>query len=328
MLLAGAGFILPAVFFSICLAMIYVSAGSLPAVRGLLSGVQPIILVLILSAAYRLGLKALDNGLMRILTFLALLVVVIGSAPLMSQFGLKIIYIPELFLLLTTGTLYVVWKRLQTSRQQTMIFAPLTGFGVLIVTLAHSIPTPSDIFWCFMVIGGTLFGSGYVIAAYLQRTFVDNLGWLTPQQLLDVLAIGQATPGPFLSTSSAAGYVMSVTPGNLWSGVPGAIAATTGVFLPAFVVILILGRVVPYLHRYPITLDFLKGVNAGVIALLVGTFANLAYSTLIRPSGSIDWIAIILLGIAFVLLERFKWNSLLLVALGAAIGILRTFVGI
>src|SRR6185369_654244 len=107
----------------------------------------------ILSAAYRLGLKVLDNSLMRILTGLAVLAVAIGSAPIMNLFGLKTIYIPELFLLLTTGSLYVLWKRLQTSPQQAMLILPLTGFGGFVAALVQSIPTPIDLFWRFMVIG-------------------------------------------------------------------------------------------------------------------------------------------------------------------------------
>src|SRR5258708_37274833 len=114
---------------------------------------------------------------------------------------------------------------------------PIFGLSAL----AEGIPTLPDLFWRFFVIGGTLFGSGYVLAAYLQRTFVDGLHWLTPQQLLDILAIGQATPGPLSSTASAAGYLLTVSRDNLWSGVPGAFAARLGIFLPAFVIVLILG---------------------------------------------------------------------------------------
>src|SRR5205085_6416130 len=136
--------------------------------------------------------------------------------------------------LLGAGALYLLWRRATT------LSLALPMIGVVGRTLADALPIPPsllDLFWRFFVIGGTLFGSGYVLAAYMQRTFVDGLHWLTPQQLLDTLAIGQATPGPVTSTVSAAGYVMTMTPGDLWSGVPGAIVATVAVFLPSFIII-------------------------------------------------------------------------------------------
>ncbi|MEP7288904.1 MAG: chromate efflux transporter [Chloroflexota bacterium] len=326
MLLAGAGFILPAVFFSVALAMIYTAAGSVPAVQGLLLGVKPVVLVLILSAAYRLGVKAIDNTPMRVLLAIALIAIAVSSKPLMSAFGRSAITIPELVLLLATGATYIAWKhRRQLGTIAGVALAPLLSAATPV--LAQQVPALGDLFWRFLIIGGTLFGSGYVLAAYMQRTFVDELHWLTPQRLLDVLAIGQATPGPLTSTASAAGYMLTVTPGAIWSGVPGAIVATLGVFLPAFVVVLILGRVVPYIRRYPIVLDFLKGVNAGVIALLIGAFANLAWATAVRPDSSVDWLSLVLVGIAFILLERFKWNPIQLIVIGALVGVGRVMVG-
>src|SRR5260221_8166328 len=166
--------------------------------------------------------------------------------------------VPELGLLLGTGTSYVVWK--YRPAQAISMVVPIFGLSAL----AQGIPTLPDLFWRFFVIGGTLFGSGYVLATYMQRTFVDGLHWLTPQQLLNTLAIGQATPGSLLSTSAAAGYLITVQPGDVWSGVPGGIVAAVGVFLPEFIVVLILGRIIPLLRCYPVALDFLKGVNAGV----------------------------------------------------------------
>ncbi len=326
MMLAGAGFIVPAVILSTGLAMLYTIGGSLAPVQGILLGVKPVVLVLILSAAYRLGMKAIDNTTMRVLLTAALVIVALGSPWLMGILGLPTLYIPELLLLLATGSTYVVWKH-RSAAPTVTLFIPLASVVTHTVqTVSHITPTLFDLFWRFLIIGGTLFGSGYVLAAYMQRAFVDGLHWLTPQQLLDTLAIGQATPGPLLSTSAAAGYVITAQPGNAWSGVSGALIAALGVFLPAFIVVLILGRVVPFIRRYPITLDFLKGVNAGVIALLVGAFATLAYASLTGPR--FDWLSLLLTLAAFVLLERAKWSPFALIATGAAIGILRVVVGL
>ncbi|MBX3064161.1 MAG: chromate efflux transporter [Anaerolineae bacterium] len=326
MLAAGAGFILPAVFFSVLLAMIYVAAGSVPAVHGVLIGVQPVILALILSAGYRLAAKVIDSTLMRLLTLIALVLVAFSSAPIMRLFGQQAIFVPELPLILATGFAYVLINRPQFAASLILPILPTieTGFRLA----ERLVPSVIEIFLRFVLIGGTLFGSGYVLASYLQRTFVDELGWLTSRQLLDVLAIGQSTPGPVLSTSSAAGYVMTASPDNLLSGIPAAVAATIGVFLPAFIVVLLIGRLIPYLRRYPVTLEFLKGVNAGVIALLVGTFANLALTTLVAADVGVDWIALITTALAFIALERFKLSPVLLTIIGVIVGIIRVAVGV
>jgi chromate transporter len=260
-----------------------------------------------------------------------------GDVTLMGFFGLAPVHVPELTILLITGLLYV------TYRWQRRRFAlPLIAGGPLgslagslpplppltsLTTLAARMPGLLDLFGQFFVIGSTLFGSGYVLIAYMQRTFVTGLGWMTPQQLLDTLAIGQSTPGPLTSTASAAGYILTVTPGNVWSGVPGALAATAGVFLPAFIIVAILGKVVPLLRRYPLALDLLKGVNAGVIALLAGAFFDLAWAVLIRPAG-VDWLSLLVAGLAFVALERFKMSPLALIGLGALIGLVRVARGL
>lgn len=334
MLAAGAGFILPAVFFSVLLAMIYVGAGSVPAVRGLLIGVEPVILALILSAGYRLAKKALDNREMRLLCGIALGFVVLSTESLMGLVGARTLFsIHELVLLLSAGAAYLLLRRPNAGAISTALLPMLPGvdlLGRLGAQLTATVaPTIFDIFWRFLVIGGTLFGSGYVLASYMQRAFVQETAWLTPQQLVDVLAIGQSTPGTVLSTSSAAGYVMLAPAGGVGAGILGAVAGTVGVFLPAFLVVLLLGRLVPYLRRYPIVLEFLKGVNAGVIALLVGTFANLALTVLVRPDGGgLDWVALVMTVAAFFGLERLNIGPVWLTVIGAGLGLLRIALGV
>lgn len=190
--LAGIGFIVPAVLLSLVLAVIYVEFGSVPTVQGILLGVKPIILVLILSAAYRLGQKALDNTPMRVLFGLALVAIAFTLVPLATLLGFPPAQFPELALLLGTGFLYMLWRR--GAVQVGMILLPVITWAVQIGEVIK--PTVLDLFARFFLIGATLFGSGYVLASYMEREFVASTGWLTPQQLLDTLAIGQSTPVP------------------------------------------------------------------------------------------------------------------------------------
>lgn len=325
--LAGIGFIVPAVLLSLILAVIYVEFGSVPTVQGILLGVKPIILVLILSAAYRLGQKALDNTPMRVLFGLALVAIAFTLVPLATLLGFPPAQFPELALLLGTGFLYMLWQR--GAVQVGMILLPVITWAAQIGEVIK--PTVLDLFARFFLIGATLFGSGYVLASYMEREFVASTGWLSPQQLLDTLAIGQSTPGPVLSTSAAAGYIMTAVSGNIVAGVPGAVLSAIGVFLPAFVIVLLLGRVIPVVQKHRTITDFLKGVNAGVIALLVGTFVNLAWGTLIRPEnvgGGVDWISIALVVGAFFASEQLKWTPLRLVLIGIGVGILRSVLGL
>lgn len=325
--LAAIGFTLPSILLSIGAAMVYVAAGGLPhesplwrAIQGILIGVKPVILVLILSAAYRLGKKALDNATMWILFGGAMLIVLLTIAPIMNFFSLPTLRLSELLLLLLTGILYVALRRGMTA--VIVWFLPLTGIVNQVLETIR--PTALDLFGRFVLIGATLFGSGYILAAYMERHFVTETGWLTSQQLIDTLAIGQLTPGPVLSTSAAAGFVMTATPTNLWTGILPAFLSAVGVFLPAFIIVLILGKFIPLVKRSALAQDFLKGVNVGVIALLVGAFISLAWGTLVRPQGgTIDGISLVLTGLAFYASERRGWSPLGLVMAGICVGLLR-----
>jgi chromate transporter len=225
--------------------------------------------------------------------------------------------------LLATGLLYVGYRHRRLASM--VIIAPMLSMGAQ--ALSGIKPGVLDLFGRFLLIGATLFGSGYVLVSYMERNFVHDTGWLNPQQLIDTLAIGQATPGPLSSTAAAAGYVMSATRGDPLSGIPGAVVSAVGVFLPAFIIVLFLGRLIPALHRYAAVMDFLKGVNAGVIALIIGSFVSLAWGTLVRADASLDWLSLILTGLAFFGLERLKWSPVALIAIGAAIGLTRVALG-
>jgi chromate transporter len=166
----------------------------------------------------------------------------------------------------------------------------------------------SQLFWSFFKIGAVLYGSGYVLIAFMQTEFVQNLGWLTNQQLLNAIVVGQITPGPLFTSATFVGYILG--------GVPGAILATIGIFLPAFILVTIVRPFVPRLRRSPWLGALLDGVNVISLALVVGVAFGLARVSLIDP------LTMALAVLCLVVLLRFKINATWLVLGGALIGFL------
>lgn len=160
----------------------------------------------------------------------------------------------------------------------------------------------------FLKVGSLIFGSGMVLFAFIQKDIVNNYGWLTQQQLIDAIAVGQMTPGPVLSSATFIGFLVS--------GWPGAVVATIAVFLPSFIIIVLIGPIIPRLRRSPTAQAFLKGVNAGVVALI------LAVSLTLFRSAIVDGWTIIILAVGLVLLLRFRADTFWLVLGGAAAGLI------
>ncbi len=165
-----------------------------------------------------------------------------------------------------------------------------------------------SLFTSFVRIGSLLFGSGYVLLAFLQADFVDRMHWLTEQQLLDAIAIGQVTPGPLFTTATFIGYILG--------GASGAAVATIGIFLPAFVFVALSGAIIPRIRRSPLAGAFLDGVNVASLALMAVVTVELA------TSGVTDWLTLALAVVSAVLLLRYRVNSAWLILAGAAVGIL------
>ncbi len=165
----------------------------------------------------------------------------------------------------------------------------------------------SQLFLTFLKIGSILYGSGYVLLAFLRADFVERLGWLTETQLLDAVAVGQVTPGPVLSTATFIGYVL-----GSWEG---ALLATLGVFLPSFIFVALSGPIIPHLRRSPWAGALLDGVNVAALALMAGVTWQLAQEAIVDPLTA----ALAALGAA--LLLRFSLNSAWLVLLGGLVGL-------
>ena len=306
LIVAGVGFILPAVLITIGFAWLYVAFGTVPQVACLFYGIKPAVLAVVFDALWRLGKKAVKTP--KLWTIAIVVALLVG-------FG----HVNEMVALLLGGVLGMVWLQFPdqgTKEQANVIVTGLITGTILKAVAAGSATIQVSLWqlgWSFLKIGSILFGGGYVLLSFLQGEFVEGYRWLTQQQLLDAIAIGQFTPGPILSTATFIGYVIA--------GVPGAIVATVGIFLPSFVFVAALNPLVPHLRRSKWTAAFLDAVNVSAVALMLVVTLQLAISTLgTSTAPHIDLLATAIALTSAVLVLRFRVNSAWLVLGGAAIG--------
>jgi chromate transporter len=275
LLVAGICFILPAMLIVTACAWAYVTYGKLPQATGLLYGIKPVIIAIILQALWRLGRSAVRTSWLGLLGLAAAAFSLLGVHELIVLFGI--------------GLLPVLGR----SRQPTLAIEPFS-LGLL--------------FLFFLKVGAVLFGSGYVLLAFLRADLVERWHWLTEAQLLDAIAIGQVTPGPLFTTATFIGYLLA--------GNAGGVLATVGIFLPAFVFVAVSGPFVPRLRASPVASAFLDGVIVASLGLMAVVTWQLGRAALV------DWPTLLLAASAGLLLVRFRLNSAWLVLGGAAIGLL------
>ncbi len=295
LLTSGALFILPAFSLTLTFAWLYVRYGTTPAGEWFLYGVKPVIIAVVLQALWNLARTAIKNVLLGILA-VAVLALYLFGAPTLA--------------LLVAGSVLVMLVanvgRLRNSQAALVPWLPaLQQFAFQAQTAVAY--TPWLLFWQFLVIGATIYGSGYVLLAYLHSSLVATYGWLTQQQLLDAIAVGQFTPGPVFTTATFIGYIIG--------GFPGAVLATAGIFLPAFVFVAVVNPFVPRLRGSPWVRGLLDGANVTAVGLMAGVEVTLARAALV------DAITVAIGVIAFILLVRFRVNSVWLIAGGALVGI-------
>jgi len=292
LVVAGACFILPAVTITWALAWAYVSYGRLPEAAGLLYGIKPVIIAVVVQALWGLGRSAVKTR--------GLLVVGLLGA------GLTLGGVHELAVLFGAGAAVAIARRLSSLRGLAAALVPMPSLGLAAVGAAQSFQL-STLFLVFLKVGAVLFGSGYVLLAFLRSELVVRLGWLTEAQLLDAVAVGQVTPGPVFTTATFVGYVLG--------GHAGAVAATTGIFLPAFFFVAVSGPLVPRLRRSAAAGAFLDGVNVASLALMGVVTWQLGRSAVV------DVPTVVLALGGAVLLLRYRVNSSWLVLGGALAGI-------
>lgn len=292
LLLAGACFIVPAAGIVLVLAALYTRYGETPQAESLLYGVIPVIVAVIAQALYGLLRTAVKGPLTAIVGAAALalyLLTGVGEIPLLAAGALIVLAVDSL----------------RRGREGSRLYSSgltVPALGVLALPSAGV----GGIFFTFLKIGSVLFGSGYVLLAFLRSEFVGP-GMLTEGQLLDAVAIGQFTPGPVFTTATFIGYLLE--------GVPGAALATLGIFLPAFVLVAITGPIIPKLRNSPATASLLDGLNVASLALMAGVTLELGRGAIT------DVFSAALALAALALLIRFKINAAWLVIGGALLGL-------
>lgn len=294
LIIAGVCFILPAMMIVTAFAAVYVSYGSLPEISGIMNGIKPVIIAVILQALLRLGKSALKNR-SSIVLFLFTIA--------LSYFGYS-----EIFLLFLSGIIMMlIVNRRKLRRSDLSLFIPTTSVSLVAYSsIMINKLSLSSIFLTFFKIGLVLYGSGYVLLAYLESYFVETYGVITTNQLLDAVSVGQFTPGPIFTTATFIGYLLH--------GVPGAIVATIGIFLPAFLFVGLLNNILPVLRRSSWAAGILDGVNVASLAFMAVVSVKLGAAAIV------DLPTAVLAIISIFLVFKYNINSAWLVLGGGLIG--------
>ena len=288
--IAGICFIAPAVIITGLLAQFYGYASHLSVVEPWINGIKVGVLIIIFDALLRLGKKALKRKYLIVIAALAIV--------------LNLTFLSEIAVILLAGLLGALFAQ---HIKKLFSAAPLIPLFALFLQLKFS-----SIFLVFLKVGSVLFGSGYVLVAYLDGELVEKLGWLTRSELLEAIAIGQFTPGPVLSTATFIGYQL-----NGWSG---ALAATLGIFLPSFLFVWILYPLVEKIRKNPHLSQALNFINAAVVGIMIAVLFILAKSFLIDYKS-----VVILLSCGLIYFYPIKRSAPWMVVISAVLGYLSTF---
>lgn len=294
MLVAGVCFILPAALIVGVLAWLYRRYGTDPTVVDLRYGVLPVVIAIVANALVGLGRTALCS---------VLSVVLASGAAAGFLLGVH-----ELLLLLAAGAVAALWAGRHHLRPNT-VNSWLVPFPAVLAAPAAPVSL-WRLLVVFLEIGSVLYGSGYVLLAFLQRLLVDDLGWLTGQQVLDAITVGQVTPGPVFTTATFVGFQVH--------GSAGAVVGTVGIFAPSFLFVGLLGRLVPWMRERPVAKAFLDGVTVASLGLMAGVLVRLTGEALVDATTVVVAVA------ALVALMATKVNATWLIAAGAALGLVQS----
>ncbi|MEM0961150.1 MAG: chromate efflux transporter [Bacteroidota bacterium] len=307
---AGACFIVPAVLLTGVLGWLYTMYGTLPEVEPFLYGIKPAVLAIILGALWKLGKKAVTGWRLAVLS-------VAVAAAVLGGLG-------EVWALLAGGLVGGLWQMLSGQKSDTaermlpILFlqpgggmAASAGAATAVASGAAVAVSLPKLFWFFLKVGSVLYGSGYVLVAFLEGGLVDDYGWMTQGQLLDAIAIGQFTPGPVLSTATFIGVLVGSA---VDAPIAGGLLATLGIFLPSFLFVWILNPLIPRLRKSARLSALLDAVNASAVALMAAVTIGLGLDTLV------SWPAWGIALLSAVAVLRFKVSAVWLVVGGALMG--------
>ena len=296
LIVAGSCFIIPAALIVSLIAWVYVHFGSLPRAQNVLFAIKPVVVAIIIQALGRLSRTGIHT---------TLLAVIAASATVLSLLGVN-----PVLVLVFAGALAAAAVGMRGRLLGLGSFGSPKIMAALMVAITATAAAPvglGRLFLSFLKIGSVVFGSGYVLLAFLQSEFVQHLHWLTNQQLLDAVAVGQFTPGPVFTTATFIGYIVA--------GWTGAVVATVGIFLPGFILVAISGPLIPGLRRSPIAAAALDGVVAGSLALMAVVTWQLGKASIV------NWTTLAIFGASLIGLLRFRLNSAWLIAAAAVFGL-------
>ena len=296
LILAGLSFILPAVLITLLFAVFFVKYGSLPSIEPFFLGIKPAVIGIILMATIKLSKKAFKNRTLIISGFIVAFLSICG----INEF---ILIIGTAFLGLSIHLFKKNDNKLVSIFPSFLLYTKPATLGI----------TTTSIFWVFVKIAVILYGSGYVLIAYVDSELVERLAWLTKEELLEAIAVGQFTPGPVLTTATFIGYQLN--------GFSGAAMASLGMFLPSFLFVAILVRIIPFIKK-SIVLSFILGyINSGAVGIMIAVTLKLSYNFLF------DWkySTIMILSIVVSYFYK-KISSIWIVCGGSIIGYLLSLI--
>ncbi len=301
LIVAGTCFILPAALIVLALAMAYVRYGALPQVVWLLYGVKPVIIAIVAQALWSLGSKAVKGPL----------TAAVGIAVMAGSFlggnVVLLLFVAGLFVMAVSNLQRVSAGGVVGGAVAVPILFGTTPASAALTAAGPSLPVSLwSLTLFFLKVGSILFGSGYVLLAFLRADLVQHWGWLSDRQLINAIAVGQFTPGPVFTTATFIGYVVA--------GYPGAILATLGIFLPSFLLVAASYPVIPRLRRSSWAAGFLDGVNVASLGLMAAVSWQLGRAALV------DGVTVVLGLVAALAVFTLRMNSAWLVLGGGAVG--------
>jgi chromate transporter len=304
LVMGGVCFIVPAMLIVMVAAWAYVRFGSLPQFQGIMYGIKPVIVAIILQALWRLAPTAVKSGFLALVGSIAVAAAMLRVAPLM--------------ILLVAGVVAAARARVDRGRfpaESAAIAAPRWPGIVPMLKSAGAVAAIAPfsllgLFLFFLKVGAVLYGSGYVLLAFLQADLVDRLHWITQSQLLDAVAVGQVTPGPVFTTATFIGYLLG--------GTTGAVVATIAIFVPGFIFVAASRPLIPRIRRSMIAGAFLDGVNVGALGLLAAVTLQLGRAALV------DITTVIVAAVSAPLLIYSRVNSAWLIFAAGMAGLIAT----